>query len=82
MSEAIIVALIAAGGSIVCQIILSKKSKKESDFADAMARQKINDRLDAIEKKIDIHNGYAEKFGEIQQDIAVLKAEVLNLKTT
>lgn len=38
------------------------------------ARQE--DRLANIEKKLDEHNGYAEKFALIQTDIAVIKAKI------
>ena len=80
MSDAIIVALITGGASVLCQIILSRRNRKDTESADAAARQRINDRLDAIERKLDIHNGYAEKLGSISTEMAVMATEIKNLK--
>lgn len=80
MSEAITVALIAGVCSIFGQWLITRKNKKDSDVKRAVREQKIDDRLNVIEAKLDTHNGYAEKFGEIQQDIAVIKTEIKNLK--
>jgi hypothetical protein len=33
-------------------------------------------RLDSIEHKIDIHNGYAEKFGEIEKNITEINTKI------
>jgi hypothetical protein len=38
--------------------------------------ERTNQHLLIIEKKLDIHNGYAEKLGDIQQDIAALRAKI------
>ena len=76
MSDAIIVALITAAATVVCQIIITRKARHDADIKGAVERQKVNDRLDAIEYKLDVHNGYAEKLGDIQRDVAVLAAKM------
>lgn len=80
MTEAIIAALIAATASIFGSFLMYKKSSKDQIEKMARSEQKTQDRLDAIEKKIDIHNGYAEKFGDIQVSIAEIKTEIKNIK--
>lgn len=80
VTEAVVVALIAAGASVVCEVIISEASKKKAAVEDAKREQKISDRLDSIETKLDIHNGYAEKFTDIQLDIAVIKNDIKNMK--
>ena len=40
----------------------------------------MEQRLTNIEHKLDVHNGYAEKLGDIGQDIAVIKNEIRNLE--
>lgn len=80
MTEAIIVALITATCSIVCQIIITSSSRRKSEVEQAMKEQKLNDRLDAIEQKLDIHNGYAEKFGEISISITSISKDIEYLK--
>ena len=80
MTEAIVVAIITAGASVVCQIILSRSAKKQTSVENAKREQRIDDQLATINTKLDIHNGYAEKFTDIQLDIAVIKNDIKNLK--
>lgn len=80
MSDAIIVALITAGASVLCNILLTRKTARESEVKRAVEQQIVNDRLSNIERKLDIHNGYAEKIGDIQTSMAVMANEIKNLK--
>ena len=80
MSDSIITGLIAAAASVICQLIISHRGKKERSIKEAVKEQKLNDRLESIEKKLDVHNGYAEKLGGIQTSIAVIETEIKHLK--
>jgi hypothetical protein len=80
MTEAVIVALITAVGAVIGQWLISRRQNEDRKTADAVRDARIEDRMAAVEKKLDIHNGYAEKLGEIQQDIAVIKTEITMLK--
>jgi len=40
----------------------------------------VNWRLQQIEKKLDIHNGYAEKFSDITSDIKLIQKDIELLK--
>jgi len=40
----------------------------------------VNWRLQQIEKKLDVHNGYAEKFGEITADIKLIQKDIEFIK--
>lgn len=80
MSEAIIVALITAAASVICNVMVTRKSAKETDIKRAVFEQSVNDRLADIEKKLDTHNGYAEKISSITLDIAVIKTTIKSLK--
>lgn len=80
MSEAIIVALITAAASVICNVMVTRKSAKETDIKRAVFEQAVNDRLADIEKKLDTHNGYAEKISSITLDIAVIKTTIKSLK--
>lgn len=86
---AIVVALIGFAGVCVGTVAGFKKMQKKNEIADAVREQRQNDRFDRIdekierlEKKVDIHNGYAEKFGSVevllkgmQKDIEYLKSD-------
>lgn len=94
MSDAIIVALITGTFAIIGQWMLLKSDrKKRSDedaekeknraIAEARKEEKLNARLNTIERtleennhKLDVHNGYADKIGSMQQDIAYIKGKV------
>ncbi len=80
MIESIIVASITAGASIICQLIITSASRHKNAIEQAMKEQKLNDRLDANETKLDIHNGYAEKLGDITIALTSLAKDVEYLK--
>lgn len=97
MSEAIITALIAAasavivaGCSIICQILINKgnqkkrsaeelEKEKQRAIDEAVKDAKLEARLSSIEHKLDVHNGYAEKLTKISTDIAVIKNDIKTL---
>lgn len=79
MSEVIVVALITGICSVIGQWIISRRQNKDRETAEAVRDQRIEDRLQAVEHKLDIHNGYAEKFAEIGADIAVIKNDIKTL---
>lgn len=87
MSDAVIVGLISVAGSIIVQLIVSYSRNRENDAKMAAHEQEQKDALDSVKiemeevkKKLDIHNGYAEKIGGIQRDIAVIKTDLSYLK--
>ena len=69
MSEAILIAVIAALGSVFGQWLISREREA-----------RLDERLKGVEKRLDTHNNYAEKIGDIQRDIGVLATEIKNLK--
>lgn len=81
MSDAILVAIIAAAASIVGQWLISRKQAQDKAVADARRDERLELRLSEVEKKLDVHNGYAERFAEIGKDIAVIKTQIEELKT-
>lgn len=50
----------------------NRKRREEELVRDA----KLELKLSSIEKKLDEHNGYAEKIGSIQTDIAYIKGKM------
>ncbi len=90
MSDAVITAIIVAVSSIVCQVLINRSNRvkrsveeaekeKKRAVDDAVKDEHLNNRLDGIETQLKIHNSYAEKFGEIQTDIAVIKNDIKTL---
>lgn len=79
MSSEIVVAIITGLCAVVGQWLISRRQAKDRETADAVRDAKLEMRLLEVEKKLDVHNGYAEKFSEIGQDIAVIKTEIRTL---
>lgn len=69
VSEVIVVAIIAAVGSVVGQWLISREREIRMD-----------ERLKGVEKRLDEHNNYASKIGAIQIDIAKISAKLENLE--
>ena len=80
MSEAIIIAIIAALDSVFGQWLISRKQSQDRAIAEAERETRLDMRLQGVEKRLDEHNNYASKIGGIQTDIAVIKNEIKNLK--
>ena len=80
MSESVLIAILtgmlAVLGSYVGNVTTSRKKAREDALKDARREQNLTDRLDRLEKKVDEHNGWGEKFGEIRKDIAIIKTEL------
>lgn len=83
----IIVAVITSLGGILGAFLAVRKGNREREINDAIREQKQTDRLNSIdekitrlEKKVDIHNGYAEKFGTISQTLVSLSKDVEYLR--
>ena len=65
------------------QYLISRRRSKDQEVKDAARDQKIEDRLERIEenqkrqeKKIDEHNGYAKRFGEIEKAIIKIETKI------
>lgn len=80
----IITTVISAVASIIAAVIgatvaINKKSRSDAiKEAEREARQSV--RLESIERKLDIHNGYAEKITDMQRDMAVVKNDIDYIK--
>ena len=83
MSDAVISALIVAASSIIVQLLINWNNSKKQAVEATKKEERLNARLEKIETtleqnnhKLDIHNGYADKIGDIQQDIAYIKGKM------
>ena len=90
--EAIITSLITGGVALLSNYFIYLKRSKNDNIELAKKEQYQNDRLDTIEKKVDSHNHYAQKFAEfkeeinnisttqklIQKDVSYIKKEVFH----
>lgn len=80
MTEAIIVALIAALGSIVGQYLISRKSRAQDAAERARLDERTDQRLQAIEHELAELKTQVREHNGLKQDIAALRADVRNLE--
>lgn len=76
MSEAVIVALITAGTSILVQVLINRQNNLKNKVEQAKRDQKLDDRLEHIDEKLEEHNGYAKLFSEVSKSIVALQKDV------
>lgn len=80
MSETLVAALIGAVVSLIGSLLNNWSQRKKKAVEEAQEKTELKLRLESIEHKLDTHNGYAEKLGDIQTDIAVIKNDIKNIK--
>lgn len=82
MSDVVIVAIITGICSVIGQWLITKGQNEKRKVDEAVRDARLEDRLKAVEHKLDVHNGYAEKLGEISTDIALIRQELKQIKET
>ena len=83
----IIVALIALSGTILGIIVGYISNSRKQAIIDAKREQKQNDlfehlfdEMNEIKKRLDTHNKYAEKFGEVEKSLTAIKKDIEYLR--
>lgn len=76
MNPTVLSALIGAVSAIIVHLIGALQQKKKRAIEEAIKEERLENRLKSIEQKLDTHNGYAEKLGSIQADIADVKTNI------
>lgn len=91
METAIIVALITGAFSVLGTWILTRSETKKAEMKRTEAEQEaaikeaaekatLTAKLNSIDQKLDEHNGYAAKFGEIAQALVAIQKDIEYLK--
>lgn len=80
MSDPVLIALITGLCAVVGQWLISRSQNEKRKVDEAIRDARLEDRLRSVEKKLDEHNGYAKRFGEISTDIAVIKNDIKHLR--
>ena len=79
MSDVVLAALIGAVASIIVNVISANNARKKRAVDEAVRDANLENRLSNIERKLDIHNSYADKLGSISTDIAVIRNDIKTL---
>jgi len=76
MNPTVLAALIGAASAIIVQLISQWQQNSKRRIEEAARDVKLQERLKTIERKLDEHNGYAEKITSIQTDIAFIRGKM------
>lgn len=80
MTEAIIIAVIAAAGSVLGQALIAGSSRKKDAAERARLDERTDQRLLAIEHELAELKTQVREHNGLKQDIAALRADVRNLQ--
>lgn len=80
MTEAIIIAVIAAAGSVLGQALIAGSSRKKDAAERARLDERTDQRLLAIEHELAELKTQVREHNGLKQDIAALRADVRNLE--
>lgn len=67
MTEAIIVALITAGASVCCQLLIGRRERERSRRENAENSKLVLYRIDELEEKVQKHNNFIERIYKVEE---------------
>ena len=76
MATEIITALIVAGGSIICQLLIKASNRKKLKVENENTKSLIVYRIDQLEQKQDKYNHLQERVFNLEKDSAVVNEEI------
>ena len=80
IAVALITGVLAVLGTYVGNVTISRKKTREEAIRDAKRDQELTDRLDRLEKKVEEHNYWGKKFGDVSESIKVIQKDIEWLK--
>lgn len=80
LSAAIWSAVITGVFLVICQIIISKTTMNKEKTEQLVRQQKLDDKLDQIDRKLEEHNHYASLFADLTQSIKLMEKDIGYLK--
>lgn len=80
MSEAIIVALITGGLSLIGVVCTCVVTAKKTEKAAAVSQAVTETKIDELTREVRLHNGFAEKIPVIQEQIKVINHRLSDLE--
>lgn len=80
LTESVLVAIITGAFTLIGTWLMHKKKSQNDAVKQAVREQIKEDKLANIERKLDIHNGYAKKLDNISKSIVAIKKDIEYLK--
>lgn len=80
MSEAIMVALITGGLSLVGVVITCLATAKKQDTAIKVAQAVTDTKIDTLTREVRLHNNFAQRMPVVEEQIKVLNHRLKDLE--
>lgn len=80
MSEAIIVALITGGLSLVGVVVTCLATAKKTEKATAVAQAVTETKIEELTREVRAHNNFAQRMPVVEQQIKDINADIKELK--
>lgn len=80
MSDAILVALITGGLSLVGVVVTCLATTRKAEKAAAVAQAITDTKIEELTREVRIHNGFGEKIPVIQEQIKVINHRLEDLE--
>ena len=80
MSEAIIVAIITGGLSLVGVVITCLATAKKNETALKVSQAVTDTKIEALTREVRLHNGFAEKIPVIQEQVKIINHRIDDLE--
>ena len=80
MSEAIIVALITGGMSLVGVVVTCLATARKTEKATAVAQAVTDTKIDALTREVRSHNNFAQRMPVVEEQIKVIKHRIDDLE--
>ena len=80
MSEAIVVALITGGLSLIGVVITCVATSKKSEKAAAVAQAVTDTKIDELTREVRAHNNFAQRMPVVEEQIKVINHRISDLE--
>ena len=80
MSEAIIVALITGGLSLVGVVVTCLATAKKTEKAAAVAQAVTDTKIEELTREVRLHNGFAQRIPVVEEQIKVINHRIQDLE--
>lgn len=80
IAVAVVTGVLAVAGAYVGNVAVSRKKSHEDALRDRDREARQDERMKKLEEKIDVHNSYGDKIGQIQGDIREINARLTSIE--
>ena len=82
MSEAVLVALISGGLSLIGVIVSCKKTTNQVTHKLEMSQAVTDTKIEELTREVRLHNGFAQRMPVVEEQIKVINHRLADLEKT